>query len=78
MICCSAILGFEPHPLTYGMALTSLEGSSQYASLIDDTLQGMEKYGIAQDLNNWLEILLLRSSLTHEYLTDNVAMAKKH
>lgn len=36
----------------------------------------MEKYGIVQDLNDWLEIRLLRNSLTHEYLTDDVAIAK--
>ena len=36
----------------------------------------MEKYGIVQDLNDWLEMHLLRNSLTHEYLTDDDTIAE--
>jgi hypothetical protein len=36
----------------------------------------MEKYGIVQNLDDWLEIRMLRNSLTHEYLTDEAAVAE--
>jgi len=57
------------------VALASLEDTSQDVSLID-TLRRMEKYGIVTDLDDWLQIRLLRNSLTHEYLTDEVAIAE--
>ena len=60
---------------TYGLALASLEDTSQDVSLID-TLRRMEKYGVVQNLNDWLEIRLLRNSLTHEFLTDGDTIAE--
>ena len=57
------------------VALASLEDTSQDVSLLD-TLRRMEKYGIVQNLNDWLEIRMLRNSLTHEYLTDDAAIAE--
>ena len=57
------------------VSLASLDDTSQDVSLID-TLRRMEKYGIVTDLDDWLQIRLLRNSLTHEYLTDDVAIAE--
>jgi len=71
----SKLQDFIVSKLFRSLALASLEDTSQDVSLID-TLRRMEKYGIVQDLNDWLEIRLLRNSLTHEYLTDDDAIAE--
>ncbi len=39
-----------------------------------EILRRMEKYGIVLSLDDWMEIRLLRNSLTHEYLTDETAV----
>jgi hypothetical protein len=57
------------------VAMASLEDTSQDVSLID-SLRRMEKYGIVTSLDRWLELRLLRSSLTHEYLTTDEEIAE--
>jgi len=71
----SKLQDFIVSKLFRSVAMASLEDTSQDVSLID-TLRRMEKYGIVQDLNDWLEIRLLRNSLTYEYLTDDTAIAE--
>jgi len=69
----SKLQDFITSKLFRSVTLASLEDTSQDVSLID-TLRRMEKYGIVQNLDDWLEIRLLRNSLTHEYLTDETAV----
>jgi len=71
----SKLQDFITSKLFRSVALASLEDTSQDVSLID-TLRRMEKYGIVQNLDDWLEIRLLRNSFTHEYLADEAAVAE--
>lgn len=57
------------------LSMASLEDTSQDISLID-SLRRMEKYGIVASLDRWLELRLLRNSLTHEYLTGDEEIAE--
>jgi len=66
---------FMVSKLFRSVALAGLEDTSQDVSLLD-TLRRMEKYGIIQNLDDWLEIRLLRNSFAHEYLTDENAVAE--
>lgn len=56
------------------LARASLEDTSQDVSLLD-TLNRMEKFGVVEDLEQWLKARLLRNAFAHEYLTDNAAIA---
>lgn len=69
----SKLQDFITSKLFRSVTLASLEDTSQDVSLID-TLRRMEKYGIVSSLDDWMEIRLLRNSLTHEYLTDETAV----
>lgn len=71
----SKLQDFITSKLFRSIALASLDDTSQDVSLID-TLRRMEKYGIVKSLDDWLEIRLLRNSLTHEYLTSEAAIAE--
>ncbi len=71
----SKLQDFITSKLFRSVTLASLEDTSQDVSLID-TLRRMEKYGIVMSLDDWLEIRLLRNSLTHEYLTDETAVVE--
>ncbi len=70
----SKLQDFITSKLFRSVALASLEDTSQDVSLID-ILRRMEKYDIVHDFDDWLEIRLLGNSLTHEYLTDEAAIA---
>ena len=71
----SKLQDFITSKLFRSVALASLEDTRQDVSLID-TLRRMEKYDIVHDFDDWLEIRLLRNSLSHEYLTDEAAVAE--
>ncbi len=69
----SKLQDFITSKLFRSVTLASLEDTSQDVSLID-TLRRMEKYGIVTSLDDWMEMRLLRNSLTHEYLIDETAV----
>jgi hypothetical protein len=71
----SKLQDFIVSKLFRSVAVASLDDTHQDVSLLD-TLRRMEKYGVVLDLEEWLEIRLLRNSLTHEYLMDDAAVAE--
>ncbi|MCG6658068.1 hypothetical protein HOP52_09905 [Halomonas campisalis] len=65
---------FMAGKLFRALARASLEDTSQDVSLLD-TLNRMEKFGVLEHLDDWLQIRLLRNAFAHEYLSDNAAIA---
>ena len=65
---------FMAGKLFRALARASLEDTSQDVSLLD-TLNRMEKFGVLENLDDWLKIRLLRNAFAHEYLTDSAAIA---
>lgn len=65
---------FMVNKLFRALARASLEDTSQDVSLLD-TLNRMAKFGVIEDLEQWLKARLLRNAFAHEYLTDDAAIA---
>jgi hypothetical protein len=57
------------------VALASLEDIHSDVSILD-MLRRMEKFGIIDSADSWLQLRLLRNAFAHEYLTDNAAIAE--
>lgn len=66
---------FMAGKLFRALARASLEDTSQDVSLMD-TLNRMEKFGVLDSIDAWLEVRLLRNAFAHEYLTDSAAIAE--
>lgn len=56
-------------------ALASLEDIHADVSVLD-MLRRMEKFGIIDSADSWLQLRMLRNAFAHEYLTDNAAIAE--
>lgn len=56
------------------VALASLEDIHADVSILD-MLRRMEKFGIIDSADDWLQLRMLRNAFAHEYLTDNAAIA---
>ncbi|MGM0534486.1 MAG: hypothetical protein ACQER5_00295 [Pseudomonadota bacterium] len=66
---------FMASKLFRALARASLEDTDQDVSLLD-TLNRMEKFGVLQTVDDWLEVRLLRNAFAHEYLRDSQAIAE--
>lgn len=66
---------FMAGKLFRALSRASLEDTDQDVSLLD-TLNRMEKFGVLQTVDDWLEVRLLRNAFAHEYLTDSQAIAE--
>ena len=71
---CGKLQDFMVGKLFRALARASLEDTSQDVSSLD-TLNRMAKFGVVQNIDDWLKARLMRNAFAHEYLIDDAAIA---